>query len=104
MFGKSEEQKEEERIKKEKQDDLQQRVAQYKPLLDRKGVIVYKDEYCVILQKMKSKQVEFIIAFSDLTKEGYQLMARDVSEVIHNISSRDDTSLYYYFQKIDFVK
>ena len=52
-----------------------------------------------ILQKALGKQVEFIIAFDDLTKEGYKLMA------IQEIQSADGKSVSginsnYFFQKM----
>jgi hypothetical protein len=48
--------------------------------------------------------VEFIIAYSDLTKEGYRLMVQDEGKEgsFGGLSGGID-SYYYYFQKIEFV-
>ena len=104
MFGKSEDQKQGEQIKKDRLADLQQRVSQYKPLWDKNGIIQYKDEYCAILQRAWGVQVEFIIAFSDLTKEGYRLMAQDEGKSGGDGGFSGGVNSYYYFQKTDFVK
>jgi hypothetical protein len=45
---------------------------------DKNRVIQYKTEHIAVLQKTwVTQEVEFIIAFDDLTKEGYRLMAID---------------------------
>lgn len=103
MFGKSEEQKNGDNIKKERIEDLQQRVPQYKPLWDKNGVIQYKDDYCAILQRVWGAQVEFIIAYSDLTKEGYRLMTQDEGKQGGADSFTGGVNSYYYFQKIEYV-
>jgi len=90
------------KIKKQRYNDLQIRVEQYKPLWDKNGVIQYKDEFVAILARSWGRQVEFIIGFSDLTKEGYQLMAIDEGKSGGDSSGgiTGGLSSYYYFQKI----
>ena len=40
---------------------------------DKDGVIQFKSDHMAILQGKFGTQVEFTIAFEDLTKEGYEL-------------------------------
>ena len=95
-----EEKKEGQKTKKERIEDLRSRVSKYKPLWDKGGVIQYKDEYCAILHRIWGSQVEFIIAYSDLTKEGYRLMAQDEGKTGGTGSASGGVNSYYYFQKI----
>jgi hypothetical protein len=44
-------------------------------------------------------QVEFIIAFEDLTKEGYELKAIETAKESSSISDGIDS--FYYFQKFN---
>jgi hypothetical protein len=46
-------------------------------------------------------QVEFIIAFDDLTAEGYELKAIDEGESGNSESFGGGINSYYYFQKND---
>lgn len=105
MFGKSENKQLEEQIKesvKKRAEDLNQRVPQYKSNWDKSGVIQYKDEYVAILQRMWGMQVQFIIAYSDLTREGYKLIAIDEGKTGGQASGgfTGGMNSYYYFQKI----
>jgi len=95
-----------EQDKKERFEDLKSRVDQYKPMWDKNGVIQYKDEFVAILQRAWGVQVEFIIAYSDLTKDGYQLMAIDEGKSGGQSSGgfTGGVNSYYYFQKIQYVK
>ncbi len=95
-----------EQDKKERLEDLRRRVDQYKPRWDKNGIIQYKDEFVAILQRVWGSQVEFIIAYSDLTKEGYQLMAIDEGKSGGQSSGgfTGGVNSYYYFQKIEYVK
>jgi hypothetical protein len=54
-----------------------------------------KNECIAILQRRLGAQVEFIIAFEDLTRQGYRLMAIDES---------GESGEYFYFQKMEYVK
>ena len=66
-----------EQYKLQRYKHLSQRIEDYKPSWDKNGVIQYKTEYIAILQRKWGFQIEFIIAFDDLTREGYRLMAVD---------------------------
>ena len=72
---------------------------------DKNGVIQYKTEYIAILQRSWGSQVEFIIAFDDLTREGYRLMAVDEGKSGGQSSGgfTGGVNAYFYFQKIKYV-
>ena len=83
--------------KKERYQDLRNRIERYKPMWDKDGIIQFKSEYVAILQRKFGMQVEFIIAFEDLTKEGYELKAVDEGK---DSSFSSGVNSFYYFQKI----
>ncbi len=79
---------------------------QFKAQWDKNGVIQFKNQHIAILQRAFGAQVQFIIAYDQLTKEGYQLMAIDEGK-----SGSDATggftggvNSYYYFQKMEYVR
>ena len=59
-----------------------------------------------ILQRAWGVQVEFIIAFDDLTKEGYRLMAIDEGKSGGNSSGgfTGGVNSYFYFQRMKYVR
>lgn len=69
--------------------------------MDKEGVIRFKNEYIAILQRKHGFQVEFIIAFEDLTKEGYRLM---VSNEGKESSFNSGLNSFYYFQKVKHIE
>ena len=79
---------------------LKARVPEYKPNWNQGGVIEYKDEYCAILYRGRGAQVEFMIAFSDITKEGYRLMVQDEGKTASAGGFSGGVDSYYYFQKL----
>jgi hypothetical protein len=81
--------------------DLSERAKSYKPRWDKNGVIQFKSEYICILQKKWRSQVEFIVAFEDLTREGYRLMAIDSTGKSSDDIVSSGTESYYYFQKME---
>ena len=86
--------------------NLRQRIEEYKPAWDKDGVIQYKTEHIAILQRTWGMQVEFIIAFDDLTKEGYRLMAIDEGKSGGDSSGgfTGGVNAYFYFQNMKYVK
>ena len=71
---------------------------------DKNGVVQYKDEGLVILQRMWGQQVQFIIACSQITKEGYRLMAIDEGKEGSSGGFSGGVNAYFYFQKMDYVR
>lgn len=68
------------------------------------SVIIYKDEYCAIVEKVGTNNVQFLKAFSDLTKEGYRLMVQDEGTSIAFIGLQGGINSFYFFQKIKYVQ
>lgn len=95
-----------EQHKIERYRNLRQRIEEYKPGWDKNGVIQYKTEYIAILQRKWGTQVEFIIAFDDLTREGYRLMAVDEGKSGGDSSGgfTGGVNAYFYFQNMKYVK
>ncbi len=90
-------------MKNPKCPELTDRVSQYKPNWNKGGVIEYKDEFCAMLHRSATTQVEFIIAFSDLTREDYRLMTQDESVNGNMDVLTGGLNSYYYFQNIEYV-
>ena len=55
----------------------QNRINEYKEQWNKKKVIQFKNERIAILLRHSGAQVQFIIAFDDLTREGYRCVAQD---------------------------
>ena len=68
------------------------------------GVVQYKDEGLVILQRMWGQQVQFIVACAQITKEGYRLMAIDEGKEGSSGGFSGGVNAYFYFQKMDYVR
>src|SRR5215510_3352983 len=81
--------------------DLSERAKSYKPKWDKNGVIQFKSEYICILQRKWRSQVEFIVAFEDLTRDGYRLMSIDSAGKSNDDIVPAGTESYYYFQKME---
>jgi len=77
---------------------------QYKKEWDKNGVVQFKNEYLVILQRMWGQQVQFIIACAQISKEGYRLMAIDEGKTGGDGGFTGGVNAYFYFQKMDFVR
>jgi hypothetical protein len=90
-----------EQPKKQVLQDLSERAKSYKPRWDKNGVIQFKSEYICILQRKWRSQVEFIVAFEDLTRDGYRLMAIDSAGKSSDDIVPAGTESYYYFQKME---
>ena len=84
--------------------ELMDRSPEYKKHWNKNGVIQFKNERIAILQRSFGTQVEFIVAFDDVTKEGYRLMAIDEGKTGNAGGVSGGANSYYYFQKMDFVK
>lgn len=81
-------------------DILRTRTDGYKPQWNKNGIIQFKNERIAILKRQWGSQVEFIIAFDDVTKEGYELKAIDEGKGQEGgIGGSGGISSYYYFQK-----
>lgn len=79
--------------------ELIKRTNDYKPHWAKNGIIQFKNERIAILKRALGTQVQFIIAFDDLTKEGYQLKAIDEGRSADAGGFSGGIASYYYFQK-----
>ncbi len=84
---------------------LSSRTPEYKARWNKNGIIQFKNERIAILQRMWGAQVEFIIAYDDLTAEGYRLMAHDEGkEGGSGLGATGGVNSYFYFQKMEYVQ
>jgi hypothetical protein len=80
--------------------ELYKRTPEYKKFWDKNGIIQFKNDRIAILKRSWGAQVEFIIAFDDLTAEGYELKAIDEGKTADAQGITGGINSYYYFQKI----
>ncbi len=83
---------------------LKLRVKEYKKIWDKNGVIQFKNERMAILQRSWGQQVEFIIAYDDLTNEGYRCIVHDEGKTGEVEGMTGGLSSYFYFQKMKYVR
>ena len=84
---------------------LKTRIGDYKKHWNKRGIIQFKNERIAILQRVWGEQVEFIIAFDDLTREGYRCIAHDEGkEGGSGLGATGGINSYFYFQKMEFVR
>ena len=80
------------------------RHNQTKSQWNKNGIIQFKDEAIAILERRWGSQVQFIVACSQVTKEGYRLMAIDEGKEGSSGGFSGGVNAYFYFQKMDFVR
>lgn len=80
--------------------DLLKRTPEYKKYWDKNGIIQFKNDRIAILKRSWGAQVEFIIAYDDLTAEGYELKAIDEGKTGDAQGISGGLNSYYYFQKL----
>lgn len=81
-------------------------TASYKEQWDKNGIVQFKNERIAILQRAWGMQVQFIVAYDQLTKEGYELKAIDEGKTGGQASGgfTGGVNSYYYFQKKEYLK
>jgi hypothetical protein len=77
---------------------------QTKSQWDKNGVVQYKDNKIAILKRVVGQQVQFIVACSKVTEEGYRLMSVDEGVTAQGSGFTGGASAYFYFQKMDYVR
>jgi len=90
--------------KKERWEDINSRADEYERQWDKDGVIQFKTERIAILQRTWGEQMQFIVAFDDLTKEDYRLMAIDEGKTMGGGSWTGGGNAYFYFQRMKYVR
>jgi len=88
-------------------DQLKEIIAtehdRFKATWDKKGTIVYKNERIVVLKAENGKVGQFLVAFDQVTKEGYRLMGSGIGlDTISQWTGLAGTSntTYLYFQRM----
>ena len=111
LLGKSEmledmeaEKEEIEESKKQIQEKFKKKTPKYKQNWDKNGIVQFKNERIAILQRMWGQQVQFIIAYDELTEEGYRLMAIDEGKTVGQGGATGGANAYFYFQNMKYVK
>ena len=90
-----------ETLKEVQQKENKQRLDEIESRFEKYATIKYKDEYCAIVKKIDD--ISFIKAFSDLTREGYRLMAQDEGGQFHLGIASVGAGSYYFFQKVEYI-
>ena len=75
----------------------------FKDACDKKGTIVYKNERIAILKASTEKFERFLVAFDQVTKEGYRLMGSGIGlDSVSQWTGLAGTSntTYLYFQRM----
>ena len=80
-----------------------ERVEEYRKKWGGDGVIQFKNERIAVLHRTPKIEVSFIIAYDDLTKEGYRCVAQDEGMQVSVGVVSGGINSYYYFQKIECV-
>ena len=88
-------------------DQLKEIIAtehdRFKATFDEKGTIVYKNERIAILKASTEKFELFLVAFDQVTKEGYRLMGSGIG--LDSVSqwtglAGGSNTTYLYFQRM----
>ena len=88
-------------------DQLKEIIAtehdRFKATWDKKGTIVYKNERIAILKASTEKFERFLVAFDQVTKEGYRLMGSGIG--LDSVSqwtglAGGSNTTYLYFQRM----
>ena len=88
-------------LENQQSEEKKKKFDEIKSRFEKHGTVIYKDEYCAIVKKIDD--LSFIMAFSDLTREGYRLMAQDEGGQFHLGIASVGAGSYYFFQKIEYV-
>ena len=81
-----------------------QRHNQFKAMWQKGRVVQFKNDKIAILMRAHASQVQFIVAFDQVTREGFRLMAIDEGKEASAGGFTGGVNAYFYFQKMDFVK
>lgn len=81
-----------------------QRHNEFKRNWQKGRVVQFKNDKIAILMRAHASQVQFIVAFDQVTREGFRLMAIDEGKEASAGGFTGGVSSYYYFQQMDFVR
>jgi hypothetical protein len=80
------------------------RHNEFKDQWDKNGIVQYKNDRIAILKRVVGQQVQFIVAYDQVTAEGYRLMTIDEGMTASGSGFSGGASAYFYFQKMDYVR
>jgi hypothetical protein len=81
-----------------------QRHNQFKAMWQKGRVVQFKNDKIAILMRAHNSQVQFIVAFDQVTREGFRLMSIDEGKEASAGGFTGGVTSYYYFQKMEFVR
>jgi hypothetical protein len=79
--------------------DLTRRSEAAKSNWNKSGVYVWKSTNTAVLQKVTGRQVQFYLAFEDLTQQGFVLKAQDEGREGSSGGFSGGMNSFYFFQK-----
>lgn len=79
---------------------LYEKADIYKSGWDKNGIIQFKSDHVAILQRRWGEQIQFIVAFDELTGEGYELRAIDEGKSGGDAGFSGGMNAYFYFQRM----
>ena len=82
----------------------EQRHNEFKAMWQKGHVVQFKNDKIAILMRAHNSQVQFIVAFDQVTREGFRLMAIDEGKEASAGGFTGGVTSYYYFQKMDYVR
>ena len=83
----------------------QLRHDDFKRHWEKNGTVQFKNDKIAILKRAQGAQVQFIVAYDQLTREGFRLMSIDEGATVDGGAGfSGGISSYYYFQKMDYVR
>ena len=85
---------------KDLDDDLTRRSEAAKTNWNKSGVYVWKSTNTAVLQKVTGRQVQFYLAFEDLTQQGFVLKAQDEGREGSSGGFSGGMNSFYFFQKL----
>ncbi len=80
------------------------RHNEFKRVWQKGRVVQFKNDKIAILMRAHASQVQFIVAYDQVTREGFRLMAIDEGKEGSIGGITGGVTSYYYFQKIEYVR
>jgi len=80
------------------------RHDEFKRIWQNGRVVQFKNDKIAILMRAFRSQVQFLVAYDQITREGFRLMSIDEGKETSAGGFTGGVTSYYYFQKIDYVR
>jgi hypothetical protein len=82
----------------------EQRHNEFKAMWQNGRVVQFKNDKIAILMRAFRSQVQFIVAYDQVTREGFRLMSIDEGKDASAGGFTGGVTSYYYFQKMEYVR